>query len=144
MTAALSPTAIVAAVADCAAQRITRRATLALQQMPSDLCGEGSGLANIWNEMCVQVQHERSFAWNAYDQTARAVVDALVEDLLPHEKAALWLQADTGIDWDSDDPAERATNPVATEDIVAHLLRDYIYVAAASWFNDRIRAYFHR
>ena len=143
MIAALSPAAIVAAVAEHAAQRITRRTIRDLQRMPSDLSGEGSGLANVWNEICAQVQHERSFAWNAYDQTARAVVDSLVEELLPHEQAALWLQTDEGIDWDSDDPAERATNPVATDDIAAYLLRDYIYPAAEDWSNTRIRAYLH-
>jgi hypothetical protein len=144
MTVAISPTAIVAAVAEHAAQRITRRAIRDLQRMPSDLSGEGSGLATVWNEICVQVQHEHSFAWHAYDQTARAVVDALVEELLPHEQAALRLQTDEGIDWDSDDPTERATNPVATDDTTAHLLRDYIYRAAEDWSNTRIRAYLDR
>jgi hypothetical protein len=144
MTAALSSTGIVAALAEHAAQRITRRAIHAMQRMPSDLSGEGSGLATVWNEICVQLQHEQSFAWNAYDQTVHAVVDALVEELLPHEQAALWLQTDEGIDWDSDDPAGRATNPVATDDIAAHLLRDYIYAAAEDWSNARIRAYLDR
>ena len=144
MTAANSPTAIVAAMADHAAQRVTRRAILALQRMPSDLSGEASGLANVWNEICVQVQYERSFTWDAYDQSARAVVDALVEELLPHEQAGLWLQTHAGIEWDSDDPAERASVPVATDDIAAHLLRDYIYPAAEYWSNVRIRAYLDR
>ena len=144
MTRALSATAIVAAVAERAALRITRRAIFALQRMPSTLSGEGSGLASVWNEICVQLQHEQSFAWNAYGQTARAVVDALVEALLSHERAAFWLQTGAGIDWDSDDPAERATNPVATDDIAAHLLRDYIYPAAEDWSNTRIRAYLDR
>jgi hypothetical protein len=70
MTAALSATAIVAAVAEHAAERITSRAIRGLQRMPSGISGEESGLANVWNEICVQVQHEHSFAWNAYDQTA--------------------------------------------------------------------------
>jgi hypothetical protein len=72
------------------------------------------------------------------------VVDALVEELLTHEQAALWLQTDEGIEWDGGDPAMRATDPVVTDDIVAHLLRDYIYVAAANWSNARIRAYLER
>jgi hypothetical protein len=144
MTAALSPAAIVVAVAEHTAERITRLAIRDLQRMKSDLSGEGSGLANVWNEICVQVQHEESLAWDVYDPTAHAVVDALVVELLPHEQAALWLQTDQGIEWDSDDPAERATTPVTTDDIAAYLLRDYIYAAAANWSNVRIRAYLER
>lgn len=144
MTTALSPTGIVAAVAEYAAQHITRRAIRDLQRMPSDFSGERSDLATVGNEICIQVQHEQSLAWNAYDQTARAVVDALVEEQLPHEQAGLWLQTDAGIDWDSGDPAGRAANPVVTNDIAAHLLRDHIYVAAANLSNARIRAYLDR
>ena len=82
MTTALFATAIVAAVAEHAARRITRRTIRDLQRMPSDLS--------------------------------------------------------------SGDPAEQASIPVATDDIAAHLLRDYIYAAAEGWSNARIRAYLDR
>ena len=144
MTAALSPTGIVAAVAEYAAQHVTRRAIRDLQRMPSDFSGEGSDLATVGNEICIQEQHEQSLAWNAYDQTARAVFDALVEEQLPHERAGLWLQTDGGTDWDSDDPAERVSVPVVTDDVAAHLLRSYIYAEAEGWSNARIRAYLDR
>lgn len=144
MTPELSPTPIVEAVAELAVQRVTRRAVCDLQRMPPDLSGEGSGLGIVWNEICVQVQDEQSFAWEAYNQPTRAVVDAMVEEQPPHEQAALWLQTNAGIDWDSDEAAERATNPVTTEDIAAYLLRDYIYDAAEGWANARIRAYVDR
>jgi hypothetical protein len=47
-------------------------------------------------------------------------------------------------DLSSGDSAEQALIPVATDDIAAHLLRDYIYRAAADWSNARIRAYLDR
>lgn len=144
MTGALSAAVTVAVVAEHAGQRITRLAISNLQRVPPILSGEGSNLANVWNQICIRFQHEHSLAWNADDQTARVVVEALVEEFLPHEQAALWLQTDECIGWDSDDPTERATDNFATADIAAHLLRDYICVAAASWSNARICAYLER
>ncbi len=67
-----------------------------------------------------------------------------MDELLPHEQAALWLQTDAGIEWDSDNHAERAGNPVATYDTATHSLSDYIYVAVANWSNARIRGYLER
>lgn len=136
--------AIVRAVADAAAQRITRRVVAALQDMQDLMSGEDSGLANTWDEICVQVQYEESHSWQAYDQTVKALVSGCVAELPKHERDALWLQTDEGNDWDDTKPEQRAVAPIYPSDIVKYVTSEYVYKAAGRWSNDRIRAFIDR
>ena len=105
------------------------------------MSGDDSCLANTWDEICVQIQHEESFAWDAYEQTVRAIVAGDVEELPIFERDAVWLQTPEGGDWDCDDEDERVSNPVVLDDIVSYVIRDYIYAQAGDWTNPRIRQY---
>lgn len=56
-----------------------------LKKMKDDalLSGEDSGLENVWEEICVQLQREQSFEWQMYV----LVVDGIIEEelnKLPH------------------------------------------------------------
>jgi hypothetical protein len=108
------------------------------------LSGEGSGLKNTWDEICVQLQWEESFSWRAYDETVRGLADGLVEALPPFEKQAVWLQTPEGIEWSCEASDERTSYPVAEDEITNYLLREYVYAAATNWSNKRIRAYLER
>lgn len=72
MNEGLSESRIVKAVAEAAAKRIARRVILGLQRMHHTLSGDDSELVTTWDEICVQVQYEQSFFWDAYDETVRA------------------------------------------------------------------------
>jgi hypothetical protein len=138
----LSESAIIADVSQRACQRLAHKVIGELQRMDDALLSpEGSGLQNTWDEICVQVQHEESFSWRAYDDTVRALVDGLVAELRAFERESIWLQTPEGTDWDCEEPEQRESNPVYDSDITNYLLREYIYSAAANWSNSRIRAY---
>lgn len=134
---------IINAVADEAAKRLTRRMIRWLQTLPAELSGEGSGLKNIWDEICVQVQGEESFYWDAYKATITAFYEGSVEDLKRHEQLALWLQTDSGLRWWDDHGEERdsgRTAVVDVEDIGRHLW-GYAWRAADEYENKRIRQF---
>lgn len=144
MTDSLSESAIVRAVAEQAARRITHKVISVLQKMTDTLSGDDSGLKTTWDEICVQVQFEASFSWDAYDETVRGIVERYVVKLPKNEREAIWLQTDAGMDWDYEEPSDREANPVCDNDIVDYLTSDYVYTEAGNWSNARIRAFIDR
>jgi len=137
----LSTTAIVKTVAEKAIQRITRKTISDLQRMEETLSGDTSGLKTTWDEICVQVQQEHSYAWDTYDVTVRVIVDGYVCDLPEHEREAIWLQTEPGCDWDCEDPETRVPYPVFDDDITEYITNEHVYRSAERWSNERIRAF---
>ncbi len=135
----------VVALADHAATRTTRRVVRALQKLTHcRLSGDDSGLANIWDEVCVQAQFDQFEAWEVYEETGKATVAGLVSDLSAHEKQALWLRTEAGWDWDYDTRDANAVCPICEEEIVDYLWTEYVLAEAGRWTNARIRAYIER
>jgi hypothetical protein len=139
----LSESAIVTAVAQEAALRITREVIAELESMKETLSGDDSELESIWEEICVQVQHQESIFWETYDETVWGTVRGRVEDLPKYEREAIWLQTDVGFDWRFEETEDREAYPVSNDDIVNYLVRK-LYSEAADWSNSRIDAYFAR
>jgi hypothetical protein len=144
MSALLSESAIVHAVAQEASQRIAGKIIAALQGMRDKLSGDDSELETIWDEICAQVQYEESILWDAYDETVRDMVGQYVAELPQYEREAIWFQTDAGIDWDCEEPEDREAYPVVDDDIVDYLVYKYVYSQAADWSNARIEAYLAR
>ena len=49
-------------------KRITRKTIRDLQKMGEEFMSSGdSGLENVWDEICVQVQYDKSMFWDLYD-----------------------------------------------------------------------------
>ena len=65
MSKTLSEVSIIYTVAKLSASRIARKAIHDLQQMTVTMSGDDSGLKNTWDEICVQIQQEESFFWDA-------------------------------------------------------------------------------
>lgn len=144
MSKTLSEVSIIYTVAKLSASRIARKAIHDLQQMTVTMSGDDSGLKNTWDEICVQIQQEESFFWDAYDQTVYSIVDGHISELLEHEREAIWLQTETGIDWSCDEPEARNGYPVVDDDIVQYVTKEYVYPEADRWSNARIRQYIER
>ena len=144
MSQGLSESAIVRAVAERVAKRVTRKVIATLQQMREKLAGDDSELKTTWDEICAQVQYEESFYWDAYDDTVRNIVTAQIAALPNHEREAIWLQTDAGVDWSCKEQEDREAQPVLDDDIVEWLATEYVYAEAANWSNARIRAYIER
>ncbi len=136
---------IVKALAQAVAQRLCRRAVARLQKMRHTLSGDDSELKTTWDEICAQVQGDESQFWDVYESV---MTDALVLDvsqLTIHEKQALWLQSPEGEDWDcQDDECKSDEPPVFDDDIVRHLVQEYLLTEAGRWSNARIRAFLER
>lgn len=119
-----------------------RQTVRALQVMPVDglLSGEDSGLTNVWDEICVQLQSEYSLYWSAYEQTIHAFVSAYVDELQLHELEAVWLITEQGEEWDCELEEERDPDPVLKDDVVEDVV-SAVYGVATNWTNDRIRRF---
>ncbi|MCV2366582.1 hypothetical protein [Roseateles oligotrophus] len=139
----LSEFRIVRAVADLAAKRLTRRAISHLRKMPHTLSGDDSSLTNTWDEICVQVQGEQSYFWDAYEAAMRDALAWDVSQLARHELEALWLQTSEGEDWSASQEEGEASDdhPVCDEDIVRYIVRDHLLIEADAWSNTAIRGF---
>jgi hypothetical protein len=140
----LSEMSIVRAVAEQACRRCVNSIRRSLERRPAELSGEGSGLSSVWDEICVQVQYEESFQWDAYEQTMLAFVEAIVEDLAQFEREAIWLQTEAAFEWEVEEAQERDPYPVYAGDIVDFIMQEHLLAEAGRWNNPRIRAFINR
>lgn len=135
---------IVEALARAVCKRIATQTRQRLQKMTGNclLSGDDTILKNTWEEICVQLQGEQSFAWSTYEQTIELIVSGLVDDLPRHESEAVWMQTDPGIDFSLDN--EHGQAPICAADIVTYITREYVYADADNWTNKQIRSYLDR
>jgi hypothetical protein len=80
------------------------------------LSGDDSGLANAWEEICVQLQLQESIYWDSYDATARSILTQYLERLPPLELEAIWLRTDAGFDWLWEHGEAETPTPVCLDD----------------------------
>jgi len=107
------------------------------------MSGDDSDIANVWEEICVQVQFQESVVWQAYETTARSVLAAHVNALSSIELQTAWLDTDRGLDWLFDDDLGEESAPVVIDDLFDHLLQELL-TRAANWSNRRIRSALER
>ena len=139
---------IVAAWAKQLSDKLLKESISALEQMDSSemLSGDDSGLKNVWEEICVQVQDEQSFFWDTYVETMESLLSGYVELLDRDARLALWAVTDEGwayiYDHHADDGGVEDA-PVVEDEIVAKL-KDELLSAAASYSNHRITKFLQR
>ena len=141
MSDQVSEDAIIHSVAKHAAQTVTHKAISELRRLTDRLSGDDSPLRTTWDEICAQLQTECSDDWDAYDETARQVVERLMEALPEHEFHALWLQTDAGISWACDEPEDREPAEIDPEDVIDYVTSEYLYNAAGTWTNAAVAGY---
>jgi hypothetical protein len=92
-----------------------------------------SGLQNIWEEICAQVQLEHSADWWAYEEVMETFIQTQVEQLSRNSQLALWAQTDEGWSWVydhfSDDDGESAA-PLEFASIFRFVMDDVLSAAA--------------
>ncbi len=121
------------------------RAVRVLNEMRDCLTsGDDSGLVSVWEEICVQVQFEESFYWDAYDYTVYDIVWREVKGLPSFVLRALWLDTIPGGDWLIEEDGEPPDPAPYCIDEVAEHITSIVYDMAADWSNRHIRAYFKR
>lgn len=105
-------------------------------------------LENLWDDVCYQLQAERSYSWNHYDVMIRIYVISKLEELHKYEANAIWLQTegaydhlvdmeDDGISIDSRFTPMGSSN--FEDEMARYIVNEYIYSQANTWRNDRLR-----
>ncbi|MCQ4288285.1 hypothetical protein NA647_12695 [Pseudomonas stutzeri] len=105
-----------------------------LESMAAELSGD-SGLANVWEEICAQIQGEESSDWAAYEDVIESLLHACLEGMDRDAQLALWAVTDAGWDYIYDHHADSdgsASVPLNTGDIVSMLASD-VFSAAADY-----------
>ncbi len=133
---------IISEAANRECKRICTSVIRRLQKLKGDslLYGDDSDLKNTWDEICVQIQGERSIFWDAYILTIEHMVETEVNNLDSDIQMAIWLQTDCGV---SSDSSSDVPGPVV-EDVANHLIYEYLFVEAGKWSNRRIEQYIDR
>lgn len=120
-----------------ACKLIERRVIRYMQSVGPYFSGEDSGLANAWDEVCVQVQVQESFFWDLYVDLMQDIIDSELKRLSPAVRSAIWLQTEVWDCWyEEDDEPD-----MSEQDINWYLCRKYVLSAAADWNNARIQDY---
>jgi hypothetical protein len=127
----MSEPRVVAKLAEEVAQRLAKAVKSDLDELEGGLSGDDSGLETVWEELCVQVQGEESFAWDEYENIAFDAIEKHVENLMDHESAAIWYQTDEGTEWMFDEEDDRAPDPDTKDAVVEYVLRA-VYTLAGS------------
>ncbi|MBK59570.1 MAG: hypothetical protein CML01_12295 [Pseudomonas sp.] len=123
---------IVRAWASRLAATIVKEVISDLESMDAMLSGD-SGLANVWEEICAQVQKEESYQWAVYEDVIESLLYACLEELDRDAQLALWTATDAGWDYIYDHHADSdgsASVPLSTDDIVCKLASDVLSAAA--------------
>ncbi len=129
---------VISEIANVECERISRKVILALQKMTDCLmAGSDSGLKNVWDEICVQVQEEYSYHWDSYVETVEGLAEAEVGKLSKSIQEAIWLQTDDGFDF------EEGEISFLHSDFARYIADEYIFSKAGDWSNCRIHHYIY-
>lgn len=133
---------IISEIAREECENISKRVIKILQGMHEEMgSGEDTILKNVWEEICVQVQGEQSFTWEAYLECIRKIVSDELKLCSVQIEQAIWLQTQEGMDWECDNEDEEATVAYFDDDMIEYLLHDYILTSAADWTSNTIERY---
>ena len=129
-------------IADRQCNRICRATIRNLQKLTDcKLSGDDTVLKNTWDEICVQMQSEESYAWDAYLETMKPHIAYEVERLPRPEQEAIWLQTSQADDWDAEQEETPTSVPICFDDITEYILHEYVLRKASDYQNKRIVKY---
>ncbi len=127
-------------VAAKATENVVAKSIKHLQSLRSDLAGEDSGLGTVWLEYCAQVQGERSYAWEHYEDLVLYAVRVAVQELAAFELQAAWLGTPEGTEW-LDAPDSDPSQVPASVDDVANEIYGNVWQRASDWEDPRLERY---
>ncbi|MGR3174545.1 MAG: hypothetical protein ACUZ8N_08115 [Candidatus Scalindua sp.] len=150
-------------LANTISERISRKVELSLKGMKDGLqSSDDSGLENLWDEVCVQLQSEQSIFWDLYNDYVIDLIKPHIEKLEHYEKTVIWLQTDRGSEWEiavsgpykENDglysfpiPPEHEVSEkdsafcYNTDNIAEYIASEYVYEKAGTYRNKKIIRY---
>jgi hypothetical protein len=134
---------VVSEIAELVTKRVVRRATRKVQELRDGMqLGEDTGLLNIWDEVCVQVQTERTLVWWAYEKTIRSILHGELQRVPAQELKAIWLEMALGADWAQEEGVDESPS-YCLDDVEDHVY-DALMTNAVNYSNERIRSFMYR
>jgi len=139
--------------AKAAGEKVCEQVITELEKITTTLSGDDSPLENPWEEICVQVQGEESFFWDAYLDTMRDFILGILIELPHRDQVALWLQTEEGWNWHWDIEFEeeqsprnergknKPTVPVDHENIVSYIVQEFMLPTAEDFTNLNIEVF---
>lgn len=133
--------------------RIAKATARDLKKYEDDLpSGPDSGLKNVWEEICVQVQGERSFFWDEYRNIAMTHITHRIGALPDIKRRLFWAGSLEGMVWidereDAGYSSSASDDSVPTgdtDDLANWLFDDYLVPLADDYRNRRIERYLER
>lgn len=116
---------------DSICKKIAKNTIWHLQRIRETLSGDDSPLKNAWDEICVEIQYERSFFWDVYELTSRAIIQGSIEEMDDTLKRLIWFQTDEGYMEDND-------KEFSEEDVVDYIFQEYVLYEAGRYSNKKI------
>ena len=129
---------IIKRFAECTCDDISEKVIKSLQNMKENLLsGDDTPLENVWDEICIQIQHQYSIYWDTYLITIESLIKDEIKKLGTEEKEAIWMQTENGIDWQIEIELEETKGQRVVdylkEDIINYILYDHILEKASDW-----------
>ncbi len=133
---------IIADLGEDVARRCALRVVKLLKGMNDPLLsGQDSGLVNIWEEVCVQVQLQESGEWELYEDMMEGMVEMEVKEMKWHQLVAAWLCTEAGGEWRFTEEEDRE-EPHVDPDVVSNwIYHEQLISMANDYTNERIREY---
>ena len=130
---------IISKIADTATEKLIRRCIKKCQRaIPGVLSGHG--VANLWDEICVQTQ-TNSCLYELYVDHVKDVLKTLIAGLTSVERLAVWLSTYAGECYQQDaeeQTFDSALRSVSDSDIAKHVTPK-VFGEAMNYENRRIR-----
>lgn len=109
---------------------------------------EDSGLVNLWDEICVQIQEERSIFWDLYEDYLRKMICSQLEERCSrNELEILWCQTKLFQELAEEEEGLSGKNSPPWKGICMEELTDWclskLLDAAADYGNERIEKYIY-
>ena len=132
---------VVEHVSEAATARVVRECMNRLRQVRPETVTP-PGVCDLWEELCVQLQGEKSLIWDLYLQKAEDVMSKALEILAPVERVAIWLGTANGSCWAAECVEVESVNDVPVDDgDLVELVSSLVQAEASSFSNQRIRRF---
>jgi hypothetical protein len=125
-------------LADRATEKIVRRIIRQLQAEATASTGQ-EHLQTAWDDICIQVQVDESYYWDAYIEEIDRRIEWEFNELPEIERTAIWLQSDEGSRWSVDSGESDEKPPIFAADVLNDV-RAEVLGKAGDWTNSAIRA----
>lgn len=119
--------------------QLTNRVIRGLQSLDHQfmLSGDDSGLKNVWDEICVQMEVGYSSMWDAYEDTINNFVIGELDKLTDADFNVIAYSL-----WDNDEEEISGYSRKSLIPELSRIISDKLILSAAKdWSNDRIRMY---